>query len=626
MAFDFQQFKSLVKQVEVGKKLPDSIYTHKSAMDSYPQALLQLILTIEKNLKLESPWNIVKLYRRDFKLAFLSYPRFDDYAYPELAQSITVDLSKLSHRIADYSKSENPPILHRKECFVRQDYPLYSDFEAITAEGEEAGLYVQVRQIGFRKQWTNKIHAKGMKLTAIGRLSAINGKTTSTTELNEDLTIDRHLTAIERNKLSAPMQTLAKNSYLDGDYSILDYGCGKGDDKRELEAHGLDVSAWDPVHNPEGELINSNIVNLGFVINVIEDKQERSDTINRAYAFADTLLVISAMVAGESVVSQFTPYKDGVITSRNTFQKYYSQGELKGYIENTLSETAIAVGQGIFYVFKDKIKEQDYLLGRQKTQQTWNTLTFKDKLPLDQVTKINNTIKKHPELFADFWKLTLDIGRIPANQEFEFSEDIRRLVGSHKKAFDGLQQLYNQDDFQLAKRKRKEDLVVYFALGLFERRKAYTKMPESLKRDIKFFFDSYTHATELATEVLFSVGSPSVIEEAAVEAYQQLQKGEFNEHHSWIIKREWINQLPPELRIYIGCATQLYGDIDLFQLVKVHFTSGKVSLMRYDDWTKKQPLLVERIKIKLRDQDIDFFDYGGNFALPPLENKRKFNS
>ena len=75
------------------------------------------------------------------------------------------------------------------------------------------------------------------------------------------------------------------------------------------------------------------------------------------------------------------------------------------------------------------------------------------------------------------------------------------------------------------------------------------------------------------------------------------------------------------LRIYISCATQLYGDIDDIHLIKAHITSGKVSLMRYDDWNKNEPLLLERIKIKLRDLDVDFFDYGDKFEPTPLINK-----
>jgi hypothetical protein len=63
--------------------------------------------------------------------------------------------------------------------------------------------------------------------------------------------------------------------------------------------------------------------------------------------------------------------------------------------------------------------------------------------------------------------------------------------------------------------------------------------------------------------------------------------------------------LPEELRIYVGCAAQLFGDINEFDLVKIHFTSSKVSLMRYDDWSKEEPLLLERGKVRLRDQEVD---------------------
>ncbi len=46
--------------------------------------------------------------------------------------------------------------------------------------------------------------------------------------------------------------------------------------------------------------------------------------------------------------------------------------------------------------------------------------------------------------------------------------------------------------------------------------------------------------------------------------------------------------------------------------------------MRYDDWNKDEPLLLERVKIKLRELDIDFFDYSGKFEPVPLLNKASF--
>ena len=120
------------------------------------------------------------------------------------------------------------------------------------------------------------------------------------------------------------------------------------------------------------------------------------------------------------------------------------------------------------------------------------------------------------------------------------------------------------------------------------------------------------------------MGKPELIEESCNKAFKQLQSGYLDEGHSFTFHKRHLGNLPPELRIYIGCATQLYGDLDRIHLIKAHMTSGKVSLMRYDDWDKDEPLLVERIKIKMRDQDVDFFDYGDRFESPSLSNKSDF--
>ena len=329
------------------------------------------------------------------------------------------------------------------------------------------------------------------------------------------------------------------------------------------------------------------------------------------------------MIAGERALRQFTPYKDGVITSRNTFQRYYTQAEFKNYLETTLDQNAIAVGQGIFLVFKEQLEEQRFLLERQHIRRNWEQKTERElRSQTKRVTK--TLIEKHQELFDDFWAVTLDLARIPANSEFEFSDRIRSVAGSHRKAFDALIEYQGEETFNAAKAARQEDLLVYFTLGLFEKRKPHKHLPEELKKDIKAFFGTYKEALEDAKRLLFSVGNPLIIEDAALEAYATYKVGEFNEGHSWIIPRELLSDLPSELRIYVGCASQLYGDIDEFDLIKIHFTSGKVSLLRYDDFAKDQPLLLERVKIRLRDLDIDFFDYGSSHQASPLKNKEQF--
>lgn len=623
---NFEKYRELVNLISLGKQLPDSVYLHKSAASEMPEELASVLEKIAVALKVHpSTWNILKLYKRDFKVAFLNYPDFDTYSYPALNHSYTVDLAKLTVRKASYENSDNPPILHRKETFVKPEYKLHSYFTEITAEGEKIGLYETPRSIGFKKNWERLISNKGFYLDEAGRLKP---KAERVVEVNapkslEEIEVERHRTAIDRNQLSQPMQILARHNYFNGDYSVLDYGCGKGDDMRELEAHGIDISGWDPVHRPDGDILNADIVNLGFVLNVIEDRQERDETLKRAYEYADKLLIVSVMIAGESVISQFTPYKDGIITSRNTFQRYYTQSEFRSYVESSLDESAIAVGQGIFIVFKDKIEEQNFLLERQHIKRDWQQKTQR-QIQARQPSIQKDLIDKHLDLFTDFWETSLGLGRIPANDEFDFSDQIRRIAGSHNKAHNALVEHFGNELFSEAQEKRKADLLVYFALGLFGKRKAQAKMPDGLKRDIKYFYGGYNDVIEQAREVLFSMGNPDLIEKSCNNAFEQLQSGYLEAGHSFTFHKRYLGDLPPELRIYIGCATQLYGDLDNIHLIKAHMTSGKVSLMRYDDWEKDTPLLVERIKIKMRDQDVDFFDYGGRHEPPPLMNKNVY--
>ena len=101
-------------------------------------------------------------------------------------------------------------------------------------------------------------------------------------------------------------------------------------------------------------------------------------------------------------------------------------------------------------------------------------------------------------------------------------------------------------------------------------------------------------------------------------AHEQLPASIYVDSHSLTLHSRFINDLPPPLRVYVGCAAQLFSDTDGVDLVKIHVRSGKLTLMRYDNFeTSPIPLLRERVKIKLRSQTVDFFDYGdGSDYLP----------
>ena len=625
---DFRDYKQLVKSLSVGKELPDAIYVHERALDTVPLELAAHLARAIASLNLQKhEWNIVKFFKRDHKVTLLNYPRFFEDAYPALDYAYTIDLERGTFRESDYRNSDNPPILHRKETFVKPDHPSAAMFRAITEEGEKIGLYANFRTIGFKKSWERLISRKGYVLDANGRLKARAETqiTAAPSSINGEVKVERHLTAIDRDKLSAPMQALARHNYLDGNYSVFDYGCGKGDDGRELEAHGLDVGFWDPVYHPDGTKRRAEIVNLGYVINVIEDCKERDRVLRDAFKYAEKILAVSAMLAGEATIGQFTPYKDGVLTKRNTFQKYYTQSELRSYIETTLNTNAIAVSPGIFFVFKNDVEEQTFLSERQHVRREWAQLTQRERVTPALSVDSQTLLERHQELFDDFWRACLDFGRVPANSEFDLSERLRAIARSHKKAFDILIGQNGEALFEHAQETRKGDLLVYFALGLFGKRKPYSHMPDGLQRDLKAFFGTYQSAIKGATDLLFSVGKANDIANACEEAHKSLACGLLEGRHSLTVHRSLVNELPPILRVYVGCATQLYGDIEGVDLIKIHMTSGKVSLMKYDDFEGKPiPEMIQRVKVNLREQQIDVFDYSAPYIPHPLYFKSKF--
>ena len=610
---NLEQFQTLTKGLPCGKSTPQAIYIHRTAL--VDNQLTSFLSRIQSALKQEShDWNIAKFWKKDFKFSLLSYPDFDEESYPELACSLFVDLDKKHHRLNDYKKSDNPPVLHRKELMVTKSHPYFDEFSLITQEGVQAGLYENTRVIGFKLGWISTINSAGYELVdgRLFRASAVIG--------TDDKKIDRHKTAIVRQGLSSPMKILFNKGYLSGEYSVFDYGCGLGDDLAELQSNGIDASGWDPNFKPEAELYNADIVNIGFVLNVIEDVAERISSLHSAFELADKILIVSCMLASESKLAQMTQYKDGVITSRNTFQKYYSQSELQLFIEDTIEKSPISVGPGIFMIFKDELEEQTYLSSKLKRRKQWTKL---NKVP----SKSERTlllIEQHQGLVENFWNVALEYGRIPTSDEFLHTNDVIEYFGSAKKLFNLLMTSERKEQFEQAKILRQEDYLVYFALGLFSKRLPYKNMSEQKKRDIKALFLSINSGREEANELLFQIANNEILQNAALKASKYIPSI-YNVEHSILLNAKYINELPVILRVYVGAAAVMYGDWNEADVIKIHLTSGKVTFMVYDDfYNKAVPRITERVKVKLAQQDIDYFDYVNEIKRPPLLNKHEY--
>ena len=157
---------------------------------------------------------------------------------------------------------------------------------------------------------------------------------------------------------------------------------------------------------------------------------------------------------------------------------------------------------------------------------------------------------------------------------------------------------------------RKEDLIYFFAMSLFQKRKDRKITNSELLNDIKYFFGNKTTAENEAKDYLYQLVETDNITNAANCILNSSIPHFYNTDHSIIFHKRFINDIPLLLRLYVGCATILYGGLDEIDLVKIHFKSGKVSFMGYDEfYDSLLPTLRERIKVNLWNQKVDYFDY-----------------
>ena len=173
--------------------------------------------------------------------------------------------------------------------------------------------------------------------------------------------VARHRTALTRSFLSSPVQQLMTDGLLEESATFFDYGCGKGDDVRSLRNLGYQAWGWDPAHASDQPMRNAAVVNLGYVVNVIEDLRERKEALTMAWALANEVLVVSARMNWEVSSSPGRSFGDGWLTQSGSFQKFFSQEELRGWIDATLGLRCVAAAPGIFYVFRSEIAVQRLL-------------------------------------------------------------------------------------------------------------------------------------------------------------------------------------------------------------------------------------------------------------------------
>jgi hypothetical protein len=481
-----------------------------------------------------------------------------------------------------------------------------------------------------------------------------------------------------RSFLSRPVQQLLLDGLMDDGASLFDYGCGKGGDVRRLHELGHEAAGWDPAHAADEPKRRAQVVNLGYVINVIENVDERKEALQSAWQLTDEVLVVSGRLEWEVNGAPGKPFHDGWITNSGSFQKFYSQEELRSWIDRTLGEQSVAAAPGIFYVFRSEAAEQR-LLARHARGETRNRLGIAELIYrrhhdlldalaiwIDQNRKVPNAgeIDRSQEFVDSFgsiraafavlrrvtesarwigidtgsrrtsesvFEANLELlqplidflterGRLPHDTELEQLSLIEKKFGSARKAYSLIRRVTGSERWKDFEARSRRDFLVYLALSAFGGRPRFSELPPDLQHDARDLFGNYKEAIAQSDKLLFAVGNQEAVDVACRSAtFGKLTP------EALYVHVEGLSQAPAILRIYTGCAETLTGRVNDTTILKMHRLKPQVSFLVYPDFDRvPHPKLQASIVSRIREQAVSYKDFTNRENPPILHRKESF--
>lgn len=422
--------------------------------------------------------------------------------------------------------------------------------------------------------------------------------------------IARHKTALVRGSLSRPLALASADGLLQPGKTVFDYGCGRGDDLRYLRQLGYEADGWDPAHRPDTERLPADVVNLGYVVNVIESQGERATVLRSAWELARNLLVVSARMTWDARNLSGRPLGDGLVTRTGTFQKFFTQPELANWVEETLGVRPLAAAPGIFYVFRDPAAAQTFLASRVYTYRPRVTIN-----PQDQYEAHRDTL--HP-----LFEFMRDHARRPRPTELpaEALAAISDAIGGLGRAERLIRQVTDDIYWGQVMQQRRSELLVYVALSRFGGRPRFSQLNETLAGDIRALFGTYRAACEEADRLLAVCGDQTLIylNSRASRVGKQTPTALY-------VHRSAMPHIAPVLQIYEGCARVLAGAVENANLIKLSVAEPQVSYLVYPTFdADAHPSLSSSVTVNLRRLSVEWRDYTSSGNPPVLHRKEEF--
>jgi hypothetical protein len=420
------------------------------------------------------------------------------------------------------------------------------------------------------------------------------------------------------------------------------------------------------------------VVNLGYVINVIEDPIERTEALREAWRLTRSVLIVSARLTWDPDAHSGIPYRDGRLKRNRTFQKFYTPEELKTWIETTLGVSAVTAAPGICYIFRNDNAAQALLARHTRNHRQYRQgiaellyhqangllapieayvakhrhLPAPSQLPNPRATidsfgsirgafsvirratgpskwtdirigiqtRSEQRFTEHLDELQPLIDFITHRGRLPRSGELRNEAMVNELFGSVRTAFSVIRRVTGPSQWAELENRARENFLVYASLAAFSGRPTFGQLPQDLRYDAKDLFGSYKAACRGADELLYSISDINKLDIACSQApFGKLTSEALYVHVAA------VHRLPPVLRVYIGAAATLTGNVNDATILKLHRQKPQVSFLIYPTFDHDpHPALRGSLVARLPVLRVKYKDFSSSDNPPILHRKETF--
>jgi len=399
----------------------------------------------------------------------------------------------------------------------------------------------------------------------------------------------------------------ARQALLDGvlrpEWTVLDYGSGRGGDVVRLAHLGIPAIGWDPHHGGARPNEPQDIVTLTYVINVIEDPAERQAVLSDAWSLSSRCLVVSTRLTWERKQVNGSAVGDGTVTKKNTFQRLFSPAELRNLVERTTRVRAISPIPGVAYAFRHDGDRLAYLARRAAPEQVWQE-GEDTQSAIAAVVEFLEQRGRMPEVEETPDALLSLLRNVPGRK-------LARLAAEAA------------DPEQIRQGRRRSVLNVLLLLGMevFNGRSPLQSLPLPVQADVRAFFESYKEACRRADRLLLKLRDDTYLRNVMRNSVGKMTPTAIYVH------RRAVEHVPVLLKLYEHCGAVAVGRPGDWDVLKLSHEGRSVSWLGYPDFDRDpHPRLAWSYSVDMRKLEGSYRSYYESGNRPLLHRKHEFLS